>query len=1022
MVKNKIVPEISLAVSVLATLACVLLIPRVNVNSDMTRYLPDNSPMKRGIDIIESEFGRSASSALPDIRIMMTYPDGMEEETSAVADSLACFDGVNSVNVKKGDGHILFELSVDKSVHQKKLAGKIKNTFPYETVTQTSQDGNTPAPEALVLAVLCLAVILAIMSKSFLEPVLFLVSTGMAIAVNMGTNAFLSSVSITTNSILAVLQLALSMDYSIILMNRFRQQMETDSDKYRAMASACKKAAPAIISSSITTVVGLLMLAFMNLKIGADLGFVLAKGVISSLLFTYTALPGLILIFYDGIKASEKKVPVPKADSLASFCEKFRVPLTVVFIILFGLSYYLSTRTPIRFSVSTPSAIDKVFPKKNAVVLLYDNEKEGSVVPLLDSLERDPNVESVFSYPTLMKRRLSADRMAGRLRELAEAADLGGQAEILTPELMRICYFARYGDKNLRIGFADLADYVKTLSGNPLLERTGVTDLDEKLKMLETLRGMAVNTAAPETGEPGIIVSDTVSVEVPAIAETPAVPEENPHPEPGDTIRRSLPARMSVCEYMEHLHRQQNSAATGKLLCYSDAGILVTKMDANRMTSFMGSTPLQTRMVYSLRKGTKSEMTPLEFAHFLTDDLFKRKALSGMVDKEQRTQMQLIVSIMDAAVSGTLYSRDELDSMVLGVGLAAALRDEDAVEEPVAEPVFPRQAEPAGIPVVSEEPDKPEATAAVHQTEEDPRMILLAEMLEPGRRYDAGSMARNFRALGEDVDESTLNILYMLYGSENHYDTEWKMDLEEVVEFIDSSVMGNKSLESYLGDDVKERMEKMKEGLKEASGLRGPEHSIAAIITGYPEESPQTEAFVRSLEGDHLLIGESVMLCEMKDGFSRELRVVTILTILAILLIVAVTFRSVLTAAILVMSVMSSVFVNVAACGIGGGSDLYLAYLIVQSILMGATIDYGILFTTYYREHRDLREAYRDSIHTILTSGLIICCVPGAMALLLDDAMIRPIVQNLAVGAFAAVAIILLIMPGVLSFAYRKRI
>ena len=99
----------------------------------------------------------------------------------------------------------------------------------------------------------------------------------------------------------------------------------------------------------------------------------------------------------------------------------------------------------------------------------------------------------------------------------------------------------------------------------------------------------------------------------------------------------------------------------------------------------------------------------------------------------------------------------------------------------------------------------------------------------------------------------------------------------------------------------------------------------------------------------------------------------------------------------------------------------YLAYLIVQSILMGATIDYGILMATYFREHRDLREAYHGSIRIILTSGLIMCCVPGAMALLLDDAMIQPIVKNLAIGSFSALVIVLLILPGVLSLVFGKK-
>ena len=149
---------------------------------------------------------------------------------------------------------------------------------------------------------------------------------------------------------------------------------------------------------------------------------------------------------------------------------------------------------------------------------------------------------------------------------------------------------------------------------------------------------------------------------------------------------------------------------------------------------------------------------------------------------------------------------------------------------------------------------------------------------------------------------------------------------------------------------------------------------------------------------------------------------VTLLTIAAILLIVLLTFRSLLVALLLVATVMTGVFVNVSVSAIGGGSLLYLAYLIVQSILMGAAIDYGILFANYYREKRatlgigeSLKEAYKGSINTILTSGLILILVPGAMAVLVSDPTIASIVRAISVGALATVLLVLLVLPGMLA-------
>lgn len=1010
---NQIRPRILLILSVAIAIVCALVIPKVNVNSDMTRYLPDDSRMKQGMDILSTEFGQAASYSAPDVRAMMASDD--DAAMKAVGDSISRMDGVDEIRTTVGNGHTLFELTVQKSVNQKRLAAGIREAFAeYGPVTQTSQEDSTPAPGALIFAVIALMIILLVMSSSYMEPVIFLAATGMAVAVNMGTNVLLESVSITTHSIAAVLQLALSMDYSIILMNRYRHELECTADKYKAMDISLRKAAPAILSSSFTTIVGLLMLAFMNFKIGKDLGFVLAKGVLCSLVYTYTALPGLILLSHDAIMASGKKIPIRGTGRMAAFCERFRIPITVLFVLLFAASYCLSTHTPIKFSSGIPSEIDKVFPKKNAIVVLYPNGQEEEIAGLLEKAEQNPHVESVFSYPTLMKKELGAEEMTSFLKEQAAMAG-NAQAEMLTPELMRMCYYARFGNPDIRLGFTELVDFITALGDNPIMEKVDIPDLAGKLEMLGAIRAMS--------------------------SEQSYVPAGGSQRGPHGPMAGEEQDGMTVHEYMTRLHRQQDSQLTKDLVRLSDPVKLATKMSAEQMSAFLGSTLTQAKMVYSFSNNAKSGMTPVEFGHFLIDDLFQRKALAKMVNKDQKAGMTTMVRIMDAAASGAILSKAELEKLAADFGVTAPLKDQAAApaekSEPDAADAKPAaKAEPAvakSEPASSEKAGDARAegsqqiaastpeTESAPKVQEDPRIVLLGQMLEPGRKYDSRQMARNFRALGEDVDDFTVSMLYTLCGSAKFYDPEWKMDLESFVGFI-KDFTSDPRLAPYLGEDIGASLGGMESALKGGvAQLKGPEHSIAAIITDYPAEDPETEAFIRTLEGDRYLIGESVMLTEMKDGFPREQRIVTLLTILAIFTIVALTLRSLLIAAILVMTVMTAVFINVAACGIGEGSMFYFAYLIVQSILMGATIDYGILMTTCYREHRDLREAYHGSIRTILTSGLIMCCVPGAMALLLNDEMIRPIVKNLAIGSFSALVIVLLILPGILSLVLGRK-
>ena len=214
------------------------------------------------------------------------------------------------------------------------------------------------------------------------------------------------------------------------------------------------------------------------------------------------------------------------------------------------------------------------------------------------------------------------------------------------------------------------------------------------------------------------------------------------------------------------------------------------------------------------------------------------------------------------------------------------------------------------------------------------------------------------------------------------------------------------------------------------SQLRGHQYSQAIVFSDLPKESDATHDFVETLaakcdnqlESRHYLIGESVMMNEMRNQFGDEMLLVTLITILSIFLIVALTFRSLAVPAILVMTVMTAVYIDVTVSGLNGGRLLYLAYLIMQSILMGATIDYGILFTNNYREARTLtgktdsiRKAYLASMHTILTSGTIMTLAPFAMSIMIDDATIATILRCIVTGALAAVLLIIFVLPGLLA-------
>ena len=271
------------ATTVALAVLCGFMMFRTNFNADMTKYLPDDSQMKRGLEIVKNDFGSSAQMSGADVHVMF---EGMRpNEVPGIKTLLSGYPEVHGVAYRYSadSTHTVFDLDVPKSVDQKALGKQISSRFGGNCVVETSQDGATPPVSVMIFAAVLIMVVLFVMAQSWFEPVIILFTTGLAILLNMGTNALLPSVSITTNFIGSILQAVLSLDYCIVLLNRYRQEQDEHTDRRTAGIAAnraIKRAAPSILSSALTTVVGLLMLCFMRLKIGADMGVVLAKGVV----------------------------------------------------------------------------------------------------------------------------------------------------------------------------------------------------------------------------------------------------------------------------------------------------------------------------------------------------------------------------------------------------------------------------------------------------------------------------------------------------------------------------------------------------------------------------------------------------------------------------------------------------------------------------------------------------------------------------------------------------------------------
>ena len=889
-------------------IAAALAVPHININTDMTRYMPDSYPMKQGLDLMEAQ--------LPALQGQM-----QEFGSTMFADG--------------------------------------KDLMP------------TDLPRTLAIGVGLLFLVLLVMCSSVMEVGLFLLTTGFAVVLNMGTNALFPSVSMITNTLTPVLQMVLSMDYSIILMNWYRQEKAAGKAPEAAMQGAVGGAASSILSSAFTTIVSLMMLCFIKFKIGADLGLVLSKGVAFSLLCNFTVLPFLILAADRAVEATRKKVPVFPAASLSRFAYRFRYPLTAVFLLVFATFAYLQRRTPLTFEPQWESTATDEPVGENAVLLVYPNSLEAAIPALMDTLTSLPGVHQGISYPSLVQRRRSPEEMSALFREFSP-----GEASAFPEGMLSLVYYARFHPQRTeRLSFKEMMDLVEELQQQGLIPADFESGLD--LDALFT---------QPEPPAKEVPV-DTVAVEV-----VPAFRADTLAAAPADTLTPAAPAPPPE---RPNLYERYTSSYT-----------------APEMAKLLQFNERQLTMLYRMAGRRNQSMTPGEMISFVKEKILPNKRYAAFMPKGAPERLAAFEAQLDS---------------VLAAGpppaLPPAVTDTLLPERPLVAQATPAPADT--LPPAPQPVEVPEVVAPPTPIE------VLAQMAFSSMHYSSSRIHSALSAAGISVPKEQLDLLFLYSGARKGTDPEWKMSPEELLTFVADTLLLDPAFSGFVPDSTRALVTEAREELLLGVGkLRGAEYSGAVLLSEYPMESDSTFVFIdriralsdEYLPGTHYWIGESEMYKEMKEAFPKELLLLTLLTVLSIFLIVALTFRSVFIPIPLVMTVLSGIYVNVWASGLGGSEMYYLSYLIIQSILMGATIDYTILFTHYYLEGRResgvaeaLAGAYRGSSHSILTSGLILVVVPYVMFLVMKDPMIASILRSLSVGALAILVLVLFVLPGVVA-------
>ena len=436
-------------------LSIILLIPAVwgyvntRINYDVLTYLPEDIETMQGQEIMTNDFGIGAFS--------MLMVDGMEDkEIVKLKEKVEKVDGVENV--------LWYDSLADISVPQSVLPSKLYDEYNTEDGTMmavffkdgTSSDETMKAiteirkitgeqcflsgmsaivedtkelaeketPLYVLIAVALSALVLAITMESIFVPVLFLLSIGLAIVYNLGTNVFFGEISYITKALAAVLQLGVTMDYSIFLMHSYQeQQVRYNGDKERAMAHAISQTFSSVIGSSVTTVAGFIALCFMSFTLGKDIGIVMAKGVIFGVLVCVTVLPSMILCCDKLIEKTKHKPLLPDIRRISDKVTKRYVIYVVAFVILLFPAIYGNNHTGVYYNLDEslpkdlPSVIANTKLKEDynmntTHMILVDSSVAGSdVKKMSQEIEKVDGVKWVLGLDNLVGSGVPADML-----------------------------------------------------------------------------------------------------------------------------------------------------------------------------------------------------------------------------------------------------------------------------------------------------------------------------------------------------------------------------------------------------------------------------------------------------------------------------------------------------------------------------------------------------------------------------------------------------------------------------------
>ena len=1065
---------IVLLIFVVTAIVSVLITSKVNINYNISDYLAEDTETKISLNIIEEEFGMTG-----DIQVMVEDVD--VDTAKEIQNIIKNIPNVLTVNFNENDENYykdnkaLFAVIVDGDEYSDiantvlddiadELDEEFTTNYGGSVVSKRNLRKAIQSEIVMILAIaLCLVIILMLLtSSSWLEPFVLLLASGVAILMNMGTNILFGEISYITNAVSAILQLALSIDYSIVLLHGYNSIRATEDNSGKAMIKAIKSVIKPVAASALTTITGLLALLFMTMKIGFDIGIVLMKGITISAIVALTLLPALLLILEKPMQKTAKRAIVIGGEGfckLAIKAGKVIVPVALAIIIVCG---FVQSKNTYSFTDSSGdnNNITDTFGKNQTVIVVYPNKNddyqgENALGEKLMSYKTEDGkqaVKSYTAYSNTVREIYDIDKAVQKLKMPEKDVEMlfvmyhlyGDSSRVELTPLDFVKYTEELAENDADAqGFMgeDTAKTVRTLmaideimngehTAEQFLEHTSDMMPDSTLSLfaIKQMYGLYYFDSITEKKVDFETVLDFAATaakdgRLDAMLDADAANGLIALSDGVDQFKEQMDKPMSRADFKEYMLSER-----GETISEGEASLLYLayswSIGAETMPEEIPFLSLMNYLVSSGRVTAADDIAKIDSLNKLYADIPNAYGYDEFVPMLEQAATTLTgetteINADDLAIQQLYIMYFYEQEMIPDISIDGREFVDFVIETSKTNSVVSSQLpEDTGA--------KLDDICTVDSFLLDKNTYDFKEMTE--RITELQGDIKSISASG-DLGESAISGVYIKYAISEDMGLSEPIMACDLLDFVVENMDSNGILKAKMSDEARGKLSGAQEAMAGAQGLLiGENYSRMLLSVDLPNESAESSAFVEyllssvkeTLGEDAHIAGEMVSTYDLQETFDDDNKLISIFTIVSIFITVMMIFKSLSLPIILSAVIQGAIWIAMSTSLITGPM-FFMSYIMATCILMGSTIDYGILMSTNYVEYRatmDKKEALNKSVKaampTVFTSGLILTICGFVVGFIASQNSISTVGVLIGKGTLVSTIMITVVLPAIL--------